>query len=353
MMVPCNPVRIDEDGLHTIESALRSGVIAQGPNIDGLEASFREMTGVDHAVAVANGTLALVLAGMAIGTSAGDTVLVSGFSFEATANAFLALGCSVVPVDVSPLTYNLAEEPLHRVIHEHPEASVLVIVDLFGNTASTDSAIAMAREHGLLVVEDAAQAVGAYTAAGEPIGARADATTFSLYATKNVFAGEGGIVATPRADVAQHVRALANHRSIQLGDRRLFGLNYRMNEMGAALAATQMPKLSAYVCRRRRHAHANWLKRVAARGQVPSWFRQRRPAPATTASLSTSFISSPFEHQIPKQERFCRTGFVDMASKLDVIIHMRCRLSPGYQTQVPQSRNSSLWSASVCQLLTT
>jgi dTDP-4-amino-4,6-dideoxygalactose transaminase len=255
-MINCNPVRVDTDGCDAVSAVLRSGVVARGPSITALEESFSQVTGVENAVAVANGTVALLLGGMVTGLSAGDTVLVPAFSFASTANAFLSLGCKVVPVDVSAKSFNVDNNALNMAISRYPEARALVIVDLFGNTEGTDEAISTARQHGMVVIEDAAQALGVHDATGKPIGRRADVTTFSLYATKNVFAGEGGVVVSPSREITDRVRALADHQTVEVDGRRLIGLNYRMNELGAALAVSQMPKLAAYVqCRRDRAGH--------------------------------------------------------------------------------------------------
>ena len=113
-MINCNPVRVDGDGLDAVGAAMRSGIVARGPSISALEKSFSQFTRVENAAAVANGTVAVLLAGMVTGLSAGDIVLVSGFSFASTANAFLALGCRVVPVDVSARSYNIDEGALER-----------------------------------------------------------------------------------------------------------------------------------------------------------------------------------------------------------------------------------------------
>ncbi|MGA2527529.1 MAG: aminotransferase class I/II-fold pyridoxal phosphate-dependent enzyme [Acidimicrobiales bacterium] len=253
-MINSNPVRVSASGLDAVAATLKSGVVARGPCITALEQSFLAVTRAENAVAVANGTVALVLAGMATGIAPDDTVLVSGFSFASTANAFLALGCRVVAVDISPDSYNIDDSALADAIRRYPQARALVVVDLFGNTAGTDEAIATARQHGLVVIEDAAQAVGAHDSVGEPIGRRADVTTFSLYATKNVFAGEGGVVVSPNTQITDRVRALADHQTIEVDGRRLIGLNYRMNELGAALALTQMPMLAEFTQRRRDRA---------------------------------------------------------------------------------------------------
>lgn len=185
-IIRCNPVRVDDTAVAAVTSVLESGMVARGPRLAALEARFSQMTRADHAVAVANGTIALWLAGLATGLGAGDVVLASAFSFAATANAFLALGCRVVPVDITTDTFNIDGSTLAEALAKYPDPRALVVVDLFGNTAGTDAAIQMARERGLTTIEDAAQAVGAHDASGAPIGTRADVTTFSLYATKTI-----------------------------------------------------------------------------------------------------------------------------------------------------------------------
>ena len=174
-------------------------------------------------------------------------------SFASTANAFWPFDVALwrwtsVLSRTTSMTSALVEA-----IHSFPEARALVVVDLFGNTAGTDEAIATARQHGMVVIEDAAQAIGAHSTTGEPIGRRADVTTFSLYTTKNVFAGEGGVVVSPSKEIADRIRALSDHQTIEVDGRRLIGLNYRMNELGAALSLTQMPSLAEFVqCRHER-----------------------------------------------------------------------------------------------------
>jgi dTDP-4-amino-4,6-dideoxygalactose transaminase len=133
-------------------------------------------------------------------------------------------------------------------------AAALVVVDLYGSTRGTDEAIATARASGLMVVEDAAQALGAVDAAAEPVGRRADVTTFSLYATKNITAGEGGVVMSPDASRVAAARRLRNHGGLLTYQHETIGLNYRMPEMAAALARSQLGDLETWTTDRRGQA---------------------------------------------------------------------------------------------------
>ena len=257
-----SPVITDED-IDAVVAVLRGGVLANGPEGAALESEFAEYVGAPHAISVASGTAALVLAGAALGLGAGDTVLVAGFSFAASANAFLSLGCTVVPVDVDAQNMNIDAARLEQTLARHPAARAVVVVDLYGSTAGTDDALAVARQSGVPVVEDAAQAHGAHDAQGRCVGTRADVTTFSLYATKNMAAGEGGLVTTPSADVDAAVRLLRNHGSRETYRHEAVGLNHRITEMAAALARRQLTRLD----------DSNQVRRGRAR-QLSTWCRE-------------------------------------------------------------------------------
>jgi perosamine synthetase len=232
---------------------MRRGVLANGPEAAALEEEFAAYCDVPHAVAVSSGTAALVLAGQALGLGPGDTILVSGFTFAATANAFLSLGCRVVPVDVHLDTMNMDAVDLDRAIAAtNPRA--VVLVDLYGSTSGTEACVEATRAAELLVVEDAAQAHGAHTAEGARVGGRADATTFSLYATKNMAAGEGGLVTTPMAETAESLRRLRSHGALEQYRHEVLGLNHRLPEMEAALARRQLARLEDANAERRARA---------------------------------------------------------------------------------------------------
>ena len=255
--VPSAAPGIDEGDIEAVGAVLRSGVLAGGPVAASLEREFAAYCGARNAVALSSGTAALVLAGQALGLGRGDTVLVAGFTFAASANAFLSLGCDVVPVDVDAGTMNIDEIAFSAALVDHPQAEAVVVVDLFGSTAGTGAVIDAARRAGLAVIEDAAQAHGAAVEGGGGlVGSRADATTFSLYATKNMAAGEGGLLTTGRDNVAASVRRLRNHGSVEQYHHEVVGLNHRLPEMAAALARRQLARLDQANARRRSNARA-------------------------------------------------------------------------------------------------
>ena len=270
MKVPIASPVITDDDVEAVVAVLRSGVLADGDQAPALEAEFASYCDAPHAVAVANGTAALVLAGTALGLAAVDEVLVAGFTFAASANAFLSLGCTVIPVDVDPVTMNIDASALDDAFGRHPAASAVVVVDLYGSTAGTVDAISVARRHGALIIEDAAQAHGAKDADGSRVGSRADATTFSLYATKNMAAGEGGLITTPDGGLATAIRLLRNHGSLEAYRHEAVGLNQRITEMAAALARRQLARLDdANDLRRQRAADLRaWCRDAWGEGVV-------------------------------------------------------------------------------------
>ena len=253
-VVPSASPVITEDDIAAVTAVLRRGVLANGPEVVALEQEFAAYAGCAEVVAVSSGTAALVLAGQALGLAAGHTVLVPAFTFAASANAFLSLGCRVVPVDVDPATMNISAAALDGALRGEAPVKAVVVVDLFGSTAGTDAAIDVARAHGAAVIEDAAQAHGARDEQLRVVGGRADLTTFSLYATKNMAAGEGGLVTTDDAALADTVRRLRSHGALRTYEHETLGLNHRLPEMEAALARGQLARLDDATAVRRRHA---------------------------------------------------------------------------------------------------
>ncbi|MFZ2057567.1 MAG: DegT/DnrJ/EryC1/StrS family aminotransferase [Acidimicrobiales bacterium] len=270
MKVPSASAVATDDDIESVVSVLRSGSLANGPEAAALEVEFARAVGAKHAVAVSSGTDALYVAGRAIGVG-GRVVLAAGFSFAATANAFLSLGAVVVPVDVDPVTMNISADALAKALEEYPETAVVVVVDLFGSTSGTDEALRIAGDAGVIVIEDGCQAHGAVGPEGKSVGARADFTAFSLYATKNVSAGEGGIVTTEDDDRARLLRLLRNHGSASQYVPEIVGLNHRLPEMSAALGRSRLARLHEGNRLRREHAEdlASWCSAAWPGVSVP------------------------------------------------------------------------------------
>lgn len=256
------PSIADED-LRAVGEALASGYLVQGPRVAAFERAVAERVGTRHAVAVSNCTAALHLSLLALGVGPGDLVLVTAYSYVATANAVELCGAHPVFVDIEPDTFNLdparLEEALKRLASNAATArrvKALLPVHAFGQVADMPAVMELAERYALPAVEDAACALGA-TLADRQAGSWAAAGCFSFHPRKAVTTGEGGVVTTDDDALARHVRALRNHGQdpeASAPDFVMPGFNYRLTEFQAALGLTQMAKLDRIVAARRRLA---------------------------------------------------------------------------------------------------
>ena len=248
-MIEISDVVLGPEVEESVLAVLRSGRLSQGPTVAALEAGFAALCGTRHAVAVSNGTTALVAALTALGIGPGDEVIVPAFTFVASANAVLATGADVRLVDIGD-DFGLDAAAVERAVG--PRTAAVMPVHLYGRPADLDALVPLARRHGLAVVEDAAQAHGARHR-GRPVGG-SGVGTFSFYATKNLAAGEGGMVTTDDDDVADRVRVLRNQGMRERYVYEVVGHNWRMTELAAAVVAPQLRTYDAQVARRRAHA---------------------------------------------------------------------------------------------------
>ena len=255
--------RIGERERQAVLDVLASGRLTGGPYTQRLEQAFaREVSGTAEAVAVSSGTAALHLALLAHDIGPGDEVITTPFSFQATANMVLATGARPVFVDVRP-DGNLDPTLVEAAIT--PRTKALLPVHLYGRLCDMPALYDIALRHRLALIEDAAQAHGARLArspsppAGRGPGVEGSAGSFgtgcfSLYATKNLTAGEGGVVTTNDPDIAQRLRRLRSHGEADRYESVEVGYNYRITEVGAALALTQLEGLAEANQRRRDNA---------------------------------------------------------------------------------------------------
>ncbi len=245
------PPAIGEEEIASVAETLRSGWLTTGPKAAELERRFAEYVEAKHALAVTSGTAALHLALAALGVGPGDEVITTPITWPATANVIVHVGATPVFADVRADDLNIDPEHAASLVTERTKA--LLPVHLAGQPADLDPLWAL----GLPVIEDAAHAVeSAYR--GRKIGGLSDAACFSLYATKNVAAGEGGIIATNRDDVAQAVDDL---RVMRRGhgsryDIAVPGYKANLSDVLAAIALVQMDKLERHTEIRRRHVAA-------------------------------------------------------------------------------------------------
>jgi dTDP-4-amino-4,6-dideoxygalactose transaminase len=228
---------------------VRSGQVAQGPLVARLEALGAEMAGARHAVAVSNGTVSLETAFEVLGVGPGDEVITSPFTFAATINAILRTGATVRFADIGS-DFTVRPEAVASLIG--PRTKAVVPVHLYGLMADMGPIMALAAEHGLAVVEDAAQAHGA-SIDGRRAGSFGIGS-FSFYATKNVAAGEGGLLTTSDDDLARRFRLLRNQGMVERYRYETVGRNLRMTDLQAALAVPQMERLAEINAARSAHA---------------------------------------------------------------------------------------------------
>ncbi len=240
-----------EEELEALRRVLESGVVAHGPEVEEFEREFAEYVGVEHAVAVANGTAALDLVLKAYRLGPGDEVITTPFTFIATANAVLFQGARPVFADVDPRTYNLDPERVAELVT--PRTRAIIAVHLFGQPADMRALREIAEDHRLILIEDAAQAHGAEFM-GRRVGGLGDAAIFSFYATKNMTTGEGGMVTTNDRAVAERVRLLRDHGQAGKYLHVELGYNLRMTSLQAAIGRVQLRKLDSFNEARRRNA---------------------------------------------------------------------------------------------------
>lgn len=235
-----------------VEQVLESQQFIGGPAIAELEDAIRARYGVGHAIAISNGTDALLCALMALSIGLGDEVIVPSFTFFATAGTVWRMGAKPVFVDIDPRTFNLDPEKVSQAIT--PKTRAIIPVHLFGQCADMDAINATAKGHGIKVIEDAAQAIGA-TYHGRFAGKLGDVACLSFYPTKNLGGfGEGGMILTDEGELATIVRQLRNHGESQRYHHDRVGGNFRLDTMKAAILLVKLRHLEEFTRRRRHNA---------------------------------------------------------------------------------------------------
>ena len=252
------PVLGAEEEQAVIE-VLRSGQLSLGPRIPEFERRFAERIGVAHASAVSSGTAALHLGLRAIGVGEGDEVVTSPFSFVASANAILYQGATPVFADIDPRTLNVDPAAAAAAITERTTA--LLPVHIFGYPADLPALEA----HGLPIVEDACEALGAVHADGAPVGGRGHPAAFGFYANKQLTTGEGGMLTLGSADHKARVDSERNQgRAPDMGwlDHDRLGFNHRLSDIACALGLAQLERLDDMLADRARAA--GWYREALA-----------------------------------------------------------------------------------------
>lgn len=231
--------------------------------VEDFERDFAAFIGVRHATGVGNGTDAVTIALKALDVRPGDEVITAANSFIATAEAIVLAGATPVLVDADPDTFNLDPELVGRAVTARTR--VVVPVHFYGRPAPMDAILAIAREHGLHVVEDAAQAHGARYG-DRRVGGIGDLGCFSFYPTKNIGAfGDGGAVVTDDDELAHRVRVLHDHGGVEADQHEILAQNSRLDSLQAAVLSVQLPRLDGWNEARRAHADA-YRERLTAIG---------------------------------------------------------------------------------------
>jgi dTDP-4-amino-4,6-dideoxygalactose transaminase len=231
---------------------LASGHFIQGPEVTQFENDCARLLSVRHALAVSSGTDAILVALMALGVGPGDEVICPAFTFFATAGCVARTGATPVFADVGPVDFNL--DPLDAARRITSRTKAIIPVHLFGQSAEMAPLLDLARERGLAVVEDAAQALGARHR-GRACGTFGDAGAFSFFPSKNLGGfGDGGLVVTDRDDLAEKIRLLRAHGAKPKYYHGMIGGNFRLDALQCALMRVKLPHLGAYCDARRRNA---------------------------------------------------------------------------------------------------
>ncbi len=249
---------------------LKSGHFIQGPDVAALEREVAAKVGVDHAVGVSSGTDALLAAMMALDVGPGDEVITTPFTFFATAGCIARLGAKPVFVDIDPETFNIDVAAVERAIG--PRTKAVIPVHLFGRAADMARLGPLCEAAGVPVIEDAAQALGATTDRGA-VGGLGAMGCFSFFPSKNLGGfGDGGIVTTRDANLAERLRVLRAHGSKPKYFHAIIGGNFRLDTIQAALLRVKLPLLDRYSEARRRNAE-RYGALFSAAGLPPSRLR--------------------------------------------------------------------------------
>lgn len=244
---------ITQNEKDVVLKVLDSGMIACGATVTEFEEAFAAYIGTPHGIATSSGTTALEVALRALGIGPGDKVLTTAYSFIASTNSILYTSASPVFADIDENTFNMDIGSAREALTKDPDIKAVLVVHLFGQACDMDAVMALAKEYGLMVVEDCAQAHGAKWK-GKNAGTFGDASAFSFYPTKNMTTGEGGIVLTNRDDLAERARLLINHGMKVRYTHDIVGYNYRMTNIAAAIGLEQLKRLDEFNAARKENA---------------------------------------------------------------------------------------------------
>jgi perosamine synthetase len=242
MRIPLSAPDITDAEIAAVASVLRSGRLSLGPQLTAFESAIVRYTAADHAVAVSSGTAGLHLAVRALGLKEDDEVILPSFTFVAAANTLCYERITPAFVDIHASTLNLDPQRVEEAIT--PRTRAILAVHTFGVPSDLDALKSIASRRGLLLLEDACEALGAESS-GRKVGAIGDAGVFAFYPNKQITTAEGGVVVTGNSELAARIRSLRNHGrdSTDWLQHAEVGYNYRLSELHAALGLAQMQRI--------------------------------------------------------------------------------------------------------------
>ena len=263
-VVPITRPLIDDADIDAVVGVLRSGMLVQGPKVAEFEGRLASIAGTSHAIAVSNCTVALELALRGMGVGPGQRVGVTAYSWVATVNAIEIVGAEPVMIDIDGASFNMSVQALEDTLRQHRLDAVLP-VHTFGNMHGFEELMALARTHGVRVLEDAACAIGAKSGIGNA-GGIGVAGCLSFHPRKVITTGEGGAITTNDDALADFARTYRNHGQSS-GGFTACGSNFRLTDFQAALGISQLDKLDVIVAERQRVAE-RYDAELPALGQI-------------------------------------------------------------------------------------
>ena len=255
----CQYQYIKEEIIKVVEEVFESQYFIMGPKVEALEEEISIYCASKYAVGVSSGTDALLLSLMVAGIGAGDYVITTPYTFFATAGSIARIGAKPLFADIDPVTYNISPESMEKVVSSMPRKEIerikaVIPVHLYGQCADMDPILEFAKQHKLVVIEDAAQAIGAEYKKRRA-GSMGDFGCFSFFPSKNLGAfGDGGIVTTNRQDLCDKLRTFRMHGSGPKYYHKVVGGNFRLDALQAAIVSVKLKYLDSWTESRRKNA---------------------------------------------------------------------------------------------------
>jgi len=320
-----------------------------GPEVESLEREICAYTGANHAIGVSSGTDAELAILMALGIGPGDAVVTTPYTFFATAGGISRLGARILFADIEPDSFNLSPESLRACLQSHrgEKIKAVIPVHLFGLSCHMDEIRALAAQHGIPVIEDAAQALGAeYPGQGrQKCGAIGDFGFYSFFPTKNLGAfGDGGMVVCRDAEMARKIRLLRNHGMEQRYHHHNVGGNFRLDALQAAILRIKLPHLDQWSAMRR--ANAAFYRAEFERAGIVATLPPE-PFASHSATLPNHHIYNQFVIRIPRRDELLRhlaAAGIGHAVYYPIPLHLQECFAPlGYKNgDFPEAERAAL-----------